>query len=252
MKGRKALIITASVILGLVVAIVLVLGYFGFVPWLSRAMGSGKPRDLGIELSAEQAYAGAKLLRVPTKPSELRAVLKDPDKYKRFNATMTGDQASSMLLVGQSGIPNWPLSLVQIRFNADGTAEASGVIHASRAVPFMLSAGVSQEDAGKVMDALKFGGSATFYVKGTCGVTNNAVDLSLSDLEIGRVKVPASWYQGNEDQGTPYITNLLNKNGFMVESLKTGDGSVSLKGAQPLSAMQPWLKLAVTGEGEVR
>lgn len=252
MGRRKGLIITGSVLLGIVLAAFLVLGYLGFIPWLSSKMGTGKPRDLGVELTVENAYAGAETMQIPTTPSDLKDVIKNPDKYKRFNATQTSDQASSMILIGQDGIPSWPLSLVQIRFNGDGTAEASGILNSGQAVPFMLSAGVSESDAGRVMDALKFAGQAPFYVKGTCSVTNNAVDLSLSEIQVGRLTVPASWYQGKEDRGTPYITNLLSNNGFMVESLTTGDDSVSFKGTQPLSAMEPWLKLVGSENKEVQ
>ncbi|MDP2183005.1 MAG: hypothetical protein Q8K99_10615 [Actinomycetota bacterium] len=165
---------------------------------------------------------------------------------------MTSDQASSMLLIGQSGIPNWPLSIVQLRFNGDGTAEASGILNSSQAVPFMLSAGVSQANADKVASALKLTGSAPFYVKGTCSVTNNAVALSLSEVEIARIGVPGSWYQGKESQGTPYITNLLDSNGFMVESLTIADGAVSMKGTRPLASYGPWLKLVGNDTTEVK
>lgn len=248
MKGRKALIITGSVFLAIALVVVLVLGYFGFLPWMSRLMGTGAARDLGVELTVEHAYAGAELMRIPTTPGDIKKVLKSPEDYRRLDATLSSHQASSLLLIGQSGIPNWPLSVVQIRFNGDGTAEASGYIDAGKAVPFMLSAGVSESDANKVMSALKFGGKAAFYVKGSCGVTNNAVDLSLSEVQIGRLTVPASWYQGNEGRGTPYITNLLNNNGFMVKSMSTGDGKVTMKGTQPLSAMEPYLNLVQTAE----
>lgn len=239
----KALKITGIVIAGLLAIMLLIGGYFGVVPWVSRLFGSNQARDLGVELTVENAYAGAEILGVPATPAELESLTLDPEAAKRFDATMSSDQASSMLLIGQSGIPSWPLQLVQIRFNEDGTAEASGYLNASQAVPFMLSAGVSQDNADKVASALKLSGSMPFYVKGTCGVANNAVDLSLSEVEIGRVGVPASWYQGNEPQGTPYITNLLNTHGFQVESLTIADGAVSMKGTRPLSSYAPWLSL---------
>jgi hypothetical protein len=243
MKGRKALLMTGGVLVALVLIAIGIWTYLGFMPGLSRIAGTGKPRDLGIELSVEQAYGGAAVMPVPTTRAELEDVLANPDAYTRFDATMTNEQASSMLLVGQSGIPNWPLSLVQLRFNADGTAEASGILNTAQAVPFMLSAGVSQENADKVANYLRLVGQAPFYVKGSCSVANNTVDLSLSQVQIGKLTVPAGMYQGKESQGTPYITNLLDNNGFMVESLSTADGTASFAGTQPISAMEPWLGL---------
>lgn len=248
----KALKIFGITLASLLVIAILVGAYFGVVPWVSRLFGSNKPRDLGVKLTVENAYAGAATLGVPSTPTQLKALTDNVEAAKKFNTTMTSDQASSMLLIGQSGIPNWPLTLVQIRFNGDGTAEASGYLNSGQAVPFMTSAGVSQENADKVASALKLAGTMPFYLKGTCSVTNNAVDLSLSKIEIGRIPVPGSWYQGKESQGTPYITNLLDSNGFMVESLSTADGKVSMKGTRPLASYGPWLKLVGSDTTEVK
>ncbi|MDP2183006.1 MAG: hypothetical protein Q8K99_10620 [Actinomycetota bacterium] len=55
----KALKITGVVLAVLVVAVLLIGGYFGVVPWVSRLFGSNKPRDLGVKLTVENAYAGA-------------------------------------------------------------------------------------------------------------------------------------------------------------------------------------------------
>ncbi len=248
----RLLKVLGIVVAGLLVIVLLVGGLFGVVPGVSKVFGSNKPRDLGVELTVEGAYSGAQVLGVPSTPKELQALLDDPEAAKKFDATMTSEQASSMLLIGQSGIPNWPLSLVQLRFNDDGTGEASGILNASQAVPFMLSAGVSRENADKVASALRIAGSMPFYVKGTCSVTNNAVDLSLSKIEIGRIPVPGAWYQGKESKGTPYITNLLGGNGFGVESLTIADGAVSMKGTRPLSSYGPWLKLVGNDTTEVK
>lgn len=242
----------AGIALGtLALAMVLIGGYLGFVPGVSRVFGSNKPRDLGVELSAEKAYEGAAALGVPATPSALQAIVDDPESARRFDAELTSAQASSMLLIGQDGIPNWPLNLVQIRFSGDGTAEASGIIDSSQAVPFMLSAGVSQANADRVASAIKLAGRMSFYVNGSCSVDNNNVNLTLSQVQVGRLNVPASWYRGNESKGTPYITNLLGNNGFMVESLAISDGSVALKGTRPLSSYEPWLKLVGTETAEV-
>ncbi len=247
----KAIKVAGIAFGALAVVAVLIGGYLGFVPGVSRVFGSNKPRDLGVELSVPNAYEGAAALGVPSTPTALQAIVDDPASSRLFDAEMTSDQASSMLLIGQDGIPNWPLSLVQIRFAGDGTAEASGIIDSSEAVPFMLSAGVSQANADRVASAIKLAGSMPFYVSGSCAVENNSVSLSLSQVQIGRLNVPGSWYQGNESKGTPYITNLLETNGFVVESLTIADGNVALNGTRPLSSYEPWLKLVSAETPEV-
>ena len=55
MKFLKGLAITIGV---LVIVVVLVLGYLGFVPGVSNIFGSNKPRDLGVTYTAAD-YASA-------------------------------------------------------------------------------------------------------------------------------------------------------------------------------------------------
>jgi hypothetical protein len=224
-----------------VLAVLGVLGWLGFVPGLSRLIGP-EPRDLGVELSVDAAYECADAFNLPNTVDDLRSIQDDPTTFTEFDTTLTSEQASSLLLYGQDEIPNWPIEFVQLRFNGDGTAEASGVFDLDDVRPFLLNnLGVPSGDAETAISRVELFNDMPFYVKGDCGVQNNRVGLSLSEVQIGRMTVPASWYQGNESEGTQYIDSALDREGFAVEEVSVSGGSVYARGTRPLSSLVPWL-----------
>ena len=81
-------------ILGIVLAVVVVLyfvaGYFlGNLPIASSLFGTNKPRDLGIEITTDSAYAGLSNLNHPTTLEELQAVIDDPSEFTSVETSMT-------------------------------------------------------------------------------------------------------------------------------------------------------------------
>lgn len=231
---------------GLVIIAVLVGAWFGLVPWLSKYLGP-KPKDLGVKLTVEAAYEGATEMDMPTESKDLKKVLKDPKAYRRYDAKLSSEKASSLLLTGQNGIPHFPLYVVQIKFGSGGSAQASGWVRVANVKPFLSWLGVSDSDAATAVDKVRLFTDMPFYVSGTCAVNNNVTDLSLSEISFGRVTVPGAWYQGKESYGTKYIDSALSNNGFMVEKLAIENGEVQLKGTRPLTALQPWLHLVKRG-----
>ena len=244
MKALKWILIVLGV---LVLAVVLVLGWAGFVPGLSNYIGP-KPVDLGVEFSADAAYSGAESHGMPTTRADLEAIIADPEAAKRFDSQFTADEACSLLAMGQTGIPNFPMRRVQVRFNPDGTGEGSAVLDMGQVPGFLGSLGVPQGEIDEVFRRIPVRGQVAFYAAGTCSITNNTTNLSLSEIRVGRFTVPADWYQGNEGYGTKYIDGALNSNGYQIESLTLGDGVVNLNGTRPLSSMEPWLHIVTSAD----
>jgi hypothetical protein len=243
-KKKRGCLVGCLSAIGLVVVLVVgILGWLGFVPGLSRAIGP-KPRDLGVEWSVGAAYECSDAFDIPDTVSDLQMIEVDPAAFDEFDAQLTSEQASSLLLMGQDGIPNWPLEFVQLRFNEDGTAEASGVLDFEELTPFLTdNLGVPQDSVAEAIDRVMLVSDTTFYVKGTAGVQNNAVSMSLSEIQLGRFTVPGGWYQGKEHVGAEYISGALDREGFAVENVTLGSGAVSAKGTRPPSSLMPWLDI---------
>ena len=85
----------------------------------------------------------------------------------------------------------FPLYNVQVRFNPDGTGEASGFLKIATGITFAKNLGYSNSEIDKGKEYIKYvSGDLPFYVKGTGGMANNILSVNPSTLQIGRVTVP--------------------------------------------------------------
>jgi len=81
--------------------------FLGNVPIASKLLGTNKPRDLGVKISIPSAYQGLNDLKKPVTPQDVQAILKNPKSYQTVKATITQEEASSLLAVGD--IPDFHL-----------------------------------------------------------------------------------------------------------------------------------------------
>lgn len=166
--------------IGFVVLIVLGLSYLGFMPYLSGFI-------------VKQVFLGAK-----TDPNFVSAF---ESKYGVTNGTgkvsldvsLSGDDITSIFATWEKRDKNFPLHNVQVRFNADGTGEASGFLRVSTAISLAKSLGYSDSDIEQGKKYVQYvAGDLPFYVKGTGGMTNNSLTIDPTTFQIGRVTVPNS------------------------------------------------------------
>lgn len=233
----------AVVLVVLALLLVLVAGYFGFVPVLSKALGSSKPRDLGVKHSAEAGLKGASSMNLPLNASDVEKIAKNPEAAKTFNGELSDVEASSLVLLHQGQIDNFPIYLATFKFNPDNTAEAAGMLRVANVGPFLQNTGVSKGDAEMVASTLKLVQDAPFYVKGNCAISDNRVTLDVSQMEIGRLPLPASLFESNKGTVEDYVGKALTLHGFKVKTFAVGNGKVKLEGTRPLKSLGPWLKM---------
>ena len=230
------------VLVTLVVVLILVAGYLGFVPVLSKAFGSNKPRDLGVAHSVEAGFKGATAMNLPVSAADLEKIAKNSDLAKSFNGELSDVEASSLVLLRQTDIDNFPVYLTTFKFNPDNTAEAAGMIRVANVGPFLRSTGVSKQDADTVVSTLKLVQDAPFYLKGKVAITNNRVNLDVSQVELGRLPLPASLLEPNKGAVESYVGNALGMNGFQVKTFAISNGKAKLEGTRPLKSIGPWVK----------
>lgn len=173
-----------------VLVVVLALGYFGIIPGLSSLMGTNKPRDLGIKYT-EVEYKSARgrsqieytALPANTLPEASRVFSGSrPVKTEFSSAEVTA-------LMNNRPWKYWPYSSVQIKFNADGSGEISGVLIKDKLPGYGAMIGVPKE---AVEFAMKFlPNNPVFYVKGKAALADNIVSVfEPQKFEIGRIPLP--------------------------------------------------------------
>jgi len=200
----KAFKIIGIILLVIALAVVLFLGYLGYIPGVSAIFGSNKPRDLGVKYTEEdRASARAKS---QIEYTELPASTPDEQSLVRSGSRpVTADFSSAEItaLMNDRPFKYWPYKDVQMKFNADGTAEVSGSLIKDRVVGYCASIGVSKEVAEKIVKYLP--ANTVYYVKGKAALSNNQVSvLEPSVVEIGRMSIPLNWILSQGESNKAY------------------------------------------------
>jgi hypothetical protein len=232
-------------VVGLIVVIIVVvlgLGYLGFVPGVSKMLGSDKPRDLGI------TYTDADLKSITSKNRVQRIVLESaPDIKSIF--VLKGSQAITNVFtdkeitarLGQES--DWlfnPFTNVQIKIGENGIVEASGTVRVDRLKSYAEATGVSSTDIetiSKGMDKYKVPRiSFPAYVKGNLSIENNRVNIDVSELHIGKIPVPKGLYSQAKRSFEDFVYERLTSGGYgslYVKSLSFSNGKMSFSGNIP-------------------
>jgi hypothetical protein len=161
----------------IVAAIVVAAGLITFI-YLMQA------KDLGIKRDSS----------LVTKFKERNNLSVTPTyKNADLNTDMTSEEITAVFTLWQEKDKNFPLKDVQIRFNNDGTAEASGYLKVGNAINLAKNLGYSDTDIEKGKKYIKYvSGDLPFYTKGTGKMINNTITLSPTNFQIGKINVPES------------------------------------------------------------
>lgn len=222
-KLLKFLVISFLV---LVVGIVLVLGYFGFMPGVSTLFGSNKPRDLGVKHTAQdlaqaQEKLGGQTIVVPKDDpfQQMKASSGSP-----VNATLTQEEYSAHVEKIH------PVSDIQIKFSGS-TFEMSGRVDKSRIPAFIRTWGIADVSDEEILGIVNkyFPGDINFYLAGSGGAKNNDLTLDLTKVELGRIPIPVDQA---EKVLEAYSETLFKQfPGFWVEDSTIQDGKLTFKGS---------------------
>ncbi|HBL51801.1 MAG TPA: hypothetical protein DDZ05_01070 [Candidatus Blackburnbacteria bacterium] len=182
------------ILLLLILVVILGLGFLGFVPGLSTLLGANKPKNLGI------TYTSADLASCRSKSQIEYAVLPPtsiPSQSREFigERTVQAEFSSKEITATLNNQPwqYWPYKDVQIKFNADGTGEISGVLVKSKVPGYAAAIGIPSQAADFAMKYLP--ADPVFYVKMNAALTNNKVTtFEPLAFEIGKIPMPLSLF----------------------------------------------------------
>ncbi len=179
----RRLIVTLSLFLVILIG---GLGYLGFIPGVSALFGSNHPVDLGTPYTeANRLSANQKFEQTFVSPSNGA----DPLALLQAADTQTIDDTFSAQEIAAHIEETHPVSDVQVRFNDDGSFEASGRIDKSRITSFLHATGISNIDQAGVLATIDkyLPGNPPFYLAGTGSVTDQKPSLELTAVKLGRL-----------------------------------------------------------------
>jgi len=184
---KKRLKTTIYIVVGIIVVIVLVAGYLGFVPGLSDLMGAG-PRDLGVRYTQQDLLsAQQKIGHTYTElPATTTGKTIQYSGAKDLKADFTNEELTALANSGK-----WkygPAKDIQIKIGPDGTGEVSGRLMTGNLAEAGKVFGFSEQevsDSGKYLGLIP--GNPSFYMKGKASIQNNQVNIQPEKIEIGRI-----------------------------------------------------------------
>lgn len=199
-----------------------ILTYLGLIPSLSRYVT--KPVDLGVKADKSLVTAFESKYGMPNGTGRVK-----------LDVNLTSQEITSIFAVWEDRDIYFPLKNVQVRFNQDGTGEASGYLKIRTAISLAQNLGYSDQDIEKGKEYIKYvSGDLPFYVKGTGSMTNNKLSISPSNFQIGRVSVPESI----TGPATMAVEDMINRRlkqigGVDIQDASFKNGSLHLAGTVP-------------------
>ena len=226
-------------IISVVLVLVLIGGFLGIVPGVSKIFGADKPQDLGVTYSAADsasgmAKGGVNHVALPAGSLPEDSLSFAGSKAASFN--MTQEEATA-LINGNSWI-YFPLVDVQVRFNTDNSAEVSGILRLDRLHDYALSRGLSEADFQSAMNQVSkyavIQKNMPFYVKGTGSVVNGNITFECISMKLGRIPIPASTVNDRKAD----LLDLLRKDaltipGFRCDNFYITNGQYHFDGTLP-------------------
>lgn len=239
---KKVLLIIAIIIVVIVLGLVLALGYFGFIPSISKLLGTDQPRDLGIEYTDEDLKSVTKKTK-----AEVKVLIKSqkPEQSLKTSGIKKAEfemNSAEFTALANHYAQNWeyyPAESMQIKLNDDGTGECSGLARVDKLIGYIQATGnnYSEEDIQKALDYLRLSKRDTipFYFKISGKAQNNQIkELKAEKLEIGRFSVPLSIVESIIPQATTFGNDQINDfQGLEIKDGSIKDGKIKYSGTVP-------------------
>ena len=188
-KSGKITLIIISVI---VISIILFIGFLGYIPGFSTILGANKPRDLGIKFTENDktsARAKSQLIYgiLPDNNSPEMSIRRSGSR--KINTTFNSAELTS--LMNNRPWKYWPIEKVQLRINADGSAELSGVVINEKLKGYAAAIGVPAKASEIITKFLPK--NPAFYVKAKTSLTENKVsEFDVQSVYLGKIPLPVN------------------------------------------------------------
>ena len=221
------------IFIGIIVLIVLVLGFFGFVPGLSNILGANKPKDLGVkyseaDLAAGRAMTGVTLEAMPATDKSLAF-----SGSKSISGTYTNEIITAM--INGAKYKYYPITNAQVKISDDGTIETSGNFNISKAVVWSNTLGGDKGLGEKAQSYIgTVSSNPSFYLKGKMTVVNNQITLNIDSAKISRFNAPKSIIDQYQGQLADFVgQRIANIPGMNINSAMFAGSKMVLDGSYP-------------------
>ncbi|MBI2984219.1 MAG: hypothetical protein HYY50_01165 [Candidatus Kerfeldbacteria bacterium] len=227
---RKLVIRLIKILVLPVLVVALVLGYYGFLPGVSKLFGSDRPRDLGVSVTA------ADLQSANSKLGQSQVALargQDPHTIWQAADEVSVDANLTPAEYAAHFMTIHPVKDLQLLFHDDGSFEASGRIDRGRIRGLLRAAGVDEVDQLGVLSVFDryLLGNPIFYLRGTGEITDGQASLTLEKTELGRLSLsPGPFAAGLVTYAEGLIKNIPH---LTIARMAVENGRLHVQGTIP-------------------
>lgn len=175
-----------------IAAIIFGLGYMGYIPAIANLLGTSKPRDLGIRFTEKDrveahAKSGVEYGTLPTSTSDEQSI----QRFGKHDVDTSWTSAQASALMNNRPWKYFPYQNVQVKFNADGSAEVSGGLNKAVVPGYAAAIGIPKVAVEFAMKLLP--PNPIFYLKMKASLKDNKVDLfEPQAFELNRIPMPVN------------------------------------------------------------
>ena len=223
--------------LGIVLVIVLVLGYFGFIPVISNLMGANNPQDLGVTYTQEDIDSVNSKLGVtytelpPGTPDAQSLIMSD---YRPTSGSFTDNELTALFNQHSEQWGNYPMSNIQVKISDDGGVEMSGVIEMGRLKGFADSKGYDEETRREIRPYLRYiTSNPAIYVKGNFNIVNGGVSSQVEAFKVGRLTIGSGQLLELNYVLEDYITEIIGSPRLVIRNVSFQNGQSTIEGDIP-------------------
>ncbi|VVA43468.1 conserved hypothetical protein [Candidatus Roizmanbacteria bacterium] len=173
-----------------IVAIILGLGYIGYIPAVSKLLGTNKPKDLGVRYTEQdrveaRAKSNIEWTTLPSSTSDEQSI----QRFGRHNVDTNWTSAQMTALMNNPPWKYWPYNNAQVKFNADGSAEISTGINKAVFPSYAAFMGIPKVAATFIMKLLP--PQPVVYLKIKTSLVDNQVAIfEPQSFELNRIPLP--------------------------------------------------------------
>lgn len=223
--------------LGIVLVIVLILGYFGFIPILSNLMGANNPKDLGITYTQEDIDSVNEKLGVtytelpPDTPDAESLIMSD---YRPTSGSFTDNELTALFNEHSELWGNYPMSDIQVKISDDGGVELSGVIEIGRLKGFADSKGYDEETRREIRPYLRYiTTKPAIYIKGNLSIVDGVVSSDVESFQIGRLTIGSGQLSQLDYALEAYASHIIGPPRLVIRNVSFQNGQSTVEGDIP-------------------
>lgn len=168
------------------------LGYMGYIPAIANLLGTNKPKDLGIRFTEQDrveahAKSGVEYDTLPATTSDELSI----QRFGKHNVDTSWTSVQASALMNNRPWKFWPYQNVQVKFNADGSAEVSGGLNKAVVPGYAAAIGIPKVAVEFAMKLLP--PTPVFYLKMKASLKDNKVEVfEPQAFQLNRIPLPVS------------------------------------------------------------